>query len=122
MATNDQSSLTPQQSHKLHIVYLMLTSVTIQDTDFDQPSKADPQKTNGDVISDLLNDVPGAADALDSWLHPKPGQTYGSQRDKAKPVVTAFIQTAGGNAPWGGPNGCPKSLSDMISWLQSVDS
>jgi hypothetical protein len=96
-------ALSPQQSHKLMIVYLMLTSSQIADGDI---------TTNQNLINNLVQDVPGASNALTTWLQGGDG----GNRNAATQAAGSFVTLSG----WGGPNGCPLDINTMVSWLQSV--
>lgn len=112
--------MTPQQAHRMSIVYLMLTCKSdVGDKIFgDPPNPPVPgANTNLDVIKSKVADVPGSADVIDDWLDGD-DDTANDDRDAGPQMFTDFLSTNGQG--WGGPNGCPHDLATMMGWLDQA--
>jgi len=112
---NPVNGLNAQQAHKLMIVYMMLTSPSIGNGDFNKPSP-DPTVpgTYQDYVNSRVADIPGAANALNQWLQ---GDATGNRNAGTK-AATYFVNLAG--PAWGGPNGCPLDIDTMDGWLNNA--
>jgi hypothetical protein len=100
--------LTKAQSHKLHVLFLILTSAEIDNDDI---------TANIDTIENLVNDIPSAIDSLKKWRDGT-SPAYRNSRATSTTAITDFLNTDGN--VWGGGGHCPRDIDSMIDWLGSV--
>jgi hypothetical protein len=108
--------LTPAQTHKLLILFLMLVAKSGNDKDFDKSTNpATPgAPTYHDAIQNLIADVPGAITILDQWL----AGSNPNDRTNAKTAAGDYLNMIGN--PWGGSGNCPLDIATMTGWLNNV--